>query len=195
MSSIAVLQPERLRQRYQLDTFVETGCYMGVSLALARLCGYTKLISCDIDRRCVLACRQNFPKAGILHADSLTMLGPCMSPLQAVMGRTLFWLDAHFPSYYGHPEPPEHRYPLPEELRLIREGKRGWQHDVIAMDDLRVIRDAANPRYRPGELCAAEEHLYQDVSIADLYEPFAATHELRIIADEEGSMMFLPRLD
>ncbi|MGH9475975.1 MAG: hypothetical protein ACRD1C_06550 [Terriglobales bacterium] len=192
MSNIAVLQPERLRRQYQLDTFVETGCNLGVSLALARLSGYAKLISCDVDPRCVPACRKNFPKAGILLADSLTMLGPCLPALGKVMGRTLFWLDAHFPSFYGLPEPPAQRYPLPQELRLIRQGKTGWQHDVIGMDDLRIIRDPRNPRYQPGEP-GVDPALYQDVTIAGLYEPFAATHTLQLIAAEEGAMVFLPR--
>lgn len=188
-----MLQPWVLRQQYQLDTFVETGCYEGASLTQAHWAGFEKLISCDISRAAVDTCRAAFPHAAILHCTSTTMLGPCLPALQKVMGHALFWLDAHFPSFYGLEETPATYYPLPEELRLIRSGKRDWEHDVIAIDDLRVIRDRNNPRFRPGELHGPEERLYQDITIAGICAPFAATHECKLLHAEEGVLLLLPR--
>lgn len=188
-----MVNPWRLRQSYGLDTFCETGCYQGRSLAEAQAAGFGKLISCDISSECVLAARARFPHAAILHCESTVMLGPCLDALQAVMGRTLFWLDAHYPATFGLAETEENRYPLPQELRLIREGKRGWEQDVFALDDLRVIRDRNNPRWRPGELTGEDASLYMDITLDELYAPFAATHELQLLHAEEGVMLLLPQ--
>ncbi len=63
---------------------------------------------------------------------------------------------------------------------------------MIAFDDLRVIRDPHNPRYRQGELLGDEALLYQDITLAKLYMPFAATHSLQLFHDGEGAAALLP---
>jgi hypothetical protein len=192
MSNVSVLAPERLRQRFHLESFVETGCFHGESLETAQHAGFGKLVSCDISEACVAECRGKFPRAAIWHGDSLTMLGQFLPGLPEFAGRTLFWLDAHYPSFYGIEETESLRYPLPEELNLIRRTKPGWEHDVIAFDDLRVIRDPHNPCYRPGELQGKDFGLYVDITLASLYMPFAATHSLQIIRLGEGAAALLP---
>lgn len=176
MSNLKMIRPVGLRQRFQLDTFFETGCYQGESMFLAYAAGFQKVISCDIDLDRVNHCRKLFPGAAVLHGESTHVLGPLMPQIAPVMGRTLFWLDVHFPSFYGMQETEANSYPLAQELRLIRENKPNWAEDVIAFDDLRVIRDPANPRYRPGELLPPEDQYYRDITLESLLAPFAATH-------------------
>lgn len=193
MSNIAVLNPALLRRSFQLDTFLETGCFRGDSMALAYAAGFPKVISCDINPDNVAACRQRFPEAEVLEAESTEMLGPRFPEILPGMGKTLFWLDAHFAILYGHDETDRNRFPLAEELRLIRDGKPDYIHDVIAFDDLRVIRDPANPRYRQGELTGDEASLYVDITLKELLEPFAASHEATVVHAQEGSVVLLPR--
>jgi hypothetical protein len=149
-------------------------------------------VSCDIRESSVEECREKFPVASILHGDSTTMLGQYLPTLPEASERTLFWLDAHFPSFYGLGESEATRFPLPEELGLIRQHKPGWEHDVIAFDDLRVIRDRHNPRYRPFELRGPDAKLYVDITLASLYMPFVATHSLQLFREGEGAAALLP---
>lgn len=193
MCNLSVTMPADLRRQFRLETFCETGCYQGESMALAYAAGFPNVITCDINPVRVAECRQRFPRATVLHAESTAMLGPLLPDLVPHMGRTLFWLDAHFPGYYGLPETTQTRFPLAEELRLIRQGKPGFAHDVIAIDDLRVIRDPANPRYRHTELQGAEAKLYVDVTLAELLGPFAATHLVVIVHAFEGALVLLPK--
>lgn len=193
MSDLSLLTPSLLRRCFHLDTFVETGCYQGDSMALAYGAGFPKVISCDLDWNRVEACRERFPDAAVLYAESTALLGPLLPHLLPVMGKTLFWLDAHFPGYFGLAETKQNRFPLAEELRLIRENKPGYADDVIAFDDLRVIRDPLNPRYRQGELQGEESALYVDVSLEALLGPFAATHTAAFIHAQEGAVALLPK--
>lgn len=186
-----MLYPAQLRAQFRLTTYVETGCFLGRSLRLAQQAGFGDLLSCDICERYVLQCRKRFPGARIVHGDSLSMLRRCLPTRMG--GPALFWLDAHFPATFGLPETAANRYPLPHELELIRTLRRGWQHDVIAMDDLRVIRDRRNPRWRPGELRGRHAACYQDITLAELCQPFQATHEIALLQQAEGVALFLPR--
>lgn len=193
MSLLTAIRPVGLRQKFGLDTFFETGCYRGESMFLAYAAGFTKVISCDISLESVQECRLKFPGAAVLHAESTYALGPLMPQIAPEMGRTLFWLDAHFPSLYGGKETASNRFPLQEELRLIRQHKPNYSCDVIAFDDLRVLRDPANPRWRPGELAPPEDRLYMDVTLEQLIAPFADTHDAALTLDGEGALALLPK--
>ncbi|MGH9393475.1 MAG: hypothetical protein ACRD1E_04840, partial [Terriglobales bacterium] len=161
--------------------------------AQAYAAGFPKVISCDIDPSRVEECRTRFPMAAVLQAESTELLGALLPQILPSMGKTLFWLDAHFAGFYGLAETDANRFPLAEELRLIRKNKPDYADDVIAFDDLRVIRDPLNPRYRQGELSGEEAQLYIDVRLEELLAPFAATHEAAFVHAQEGSVALLPK--
>lgn len=186
-----MLYPSELRRQYGLDMFVETGCFLGRSLEQARRAGFERLLSCDICERYVRKCRKRFPQAQIVHASSTAMLEGLLPTLQG--GRALFWLDAHFPATFGLADEVAWRYPLPRELELIRRSRQGWERDVIAVDDLRVIRDPGNPRWRPGELRGRHAACYQDIRLRVLCAPFEATHDVALFEEAEGMLLFVPR--
>lgn len=122
--------PALVRQ-LALVNFVETGMYLGNGIGWAASAGFAEIWSCDFMKQYVHHCRAAFPFPGVhLHLrESVAFLHDILPVLQ---GRTLFWLDAHFPVYYGTlegrdalPEVPE--YPLYTECQVIRTQKKDYQ--------------------------------------------------------------------
>lgn len=138
------------RGDFGLKLFVETGCEHGEALVWAHGYGFKEedLFSCDIRREAVNKVKHMFPKATIIRSDSLEFLRVVLPTLTEP---ALFWLDAHFPKLYGDASEAE-SWPMFEELQLISQLKRNLDKDVIICDDLRVIQNANNPRYLPGEV-------------------------------------------
>lgn len=123
-----------------IRTLVETGTgpmSSGMEAAKRlRLHGYT----CDVFKPCALRAAELYPDFDVYHADSV---GALKDFLPKISGPTFFWLDAHCPT---DPEClPGDIFPAYEEMILITELKRGFQDDVIWVDDVSMIVDPENP--------------------------------------------------
>ncbi|MBK8913467.1 MAG: hypothetical protein IPM64_02500 [Phycisphaerales bacterium] len=193
MSSIHDLPVDALRRRYGLAHFVETGTHLGDGVQSALDCGFEHVHSCDLMEHVVEAAQRRFaqnPRVSLYHADSVAFLREVLPRLS---GPAFFWLDAHFPDFYGYPCLPEQRFPLAEELRLIAHHRSA--KDVIACDDIRVVADPHNPAFMPGVLERGGHAalVVPDVSIATLAHPLAATHTWRVDVAAEGILLFEPR--
>jgi len=177
-----------LKSKYNINNFVETGVYLGASVQIAYDSGFTSVYSCDIDNNHVNNARSKFPHAKIFSGDSITFL---KDVLPSLTGTTLFWLDAHFPEFYGIPyEDTGWKMPLFTELELIKQTKVGYQHDVIMCDDIRVMRHPNNPKYVPGEL---EDYLYIDMDWDAFVNQFSDTHDYQILMPDSGAIIWTPK--
>lgn len=189
MTWLSNLSLHRYRQTYDLVNFVETGCWHGDGIAYAFHTGYKNAHSCDIGLNFVEECRARFPEADIEHSESLAYLKKMLPKLE---GRTLFWLDAHFPGMYGtENNNKELEIPLIPEIELIKKLKKDYKNDVILCDDMRTFRSQHNPRYKQGEI---DENLYMDVDWDAFKNILSDTHDAELINDYDGVMVFTPKL-
>lgn len=193
MSSIRDFEIGALKQRYGLSTFVETGCYRGDGIAAALEVGFERAFSCDISHEFVRQCRDRFQGDDSVTIFELESLAFLRQVLPSLSGPTLFWLDAHFPHVYGLDqfESSIGKFPLPAEIALIATLKPDVGWDVVVADDLRVIADSRNPRWRPGEL--PEELVVRNLSITELFQPLAPSHELMVDHRAEGALILTPK--
>jgi hypothetical protein len=119
-----------------------------------------------------------------------------MSFLKSIVGihlpPSLFWLDAHFPAFYGLNEQEKQfgRFPLLDELQLISTFE-SCERNVILADDMRVIADDLNPRWRAGETDGY--FTIHNILIQDLVEPFTGTHDAFVDVAQEGILTLTPK--
>lgn len=181
------LRIQELKNRYQLDTIVETGCWHGHGLEFSQQIGIQNLYSCDINQTYVDECTKKFPQAVIRHQDSISFL---KEVLPSVNGKTLFWLDAHYPVYYGlEEENSSTKFPLVEELLLVKSLKKNFQQDVIVCDDLRVLLPDNNPYYNPG----VGDQFMVNIRVQDLIDVFSSTHDYYLVSEDTGNLIFIPK--
>ncbi|MBV6459380.1 MAG: hypothetical protein HONBIEJF_02528 [Fimbriimonadaceae bacterium] len=192
------LSPELLRplfEKYSIQTFVETGSFRGDGILAALMAGVSEVLSCDIDEKMVETARSRFAddhRVAIYWGNSLAFLRAC---LPRVRGAALFWLDAHYPSHFhlSHLETPDTRFPVKQELEIIHTLREGGLSDVIMIDDIRVISSLDNPCWRPGEV--SDYFRIDNLRIAELAEPFQATHKVTLELAQEGIMTISPLVD
>jgi len=79
---------------------------------------------------------------------------------------------------------------LPEELAIIANLKQDYEFDVIAFDDLRVIKSEDNSRWREGEM-SSYYHVVGS-SLKALTERFRETHDFKIVDSPEGIGLLTP---
>lgn len=183
----AALQVDKLVEKYGLQTFVETGCFEGQGLQYAQKLQLHNLYSCDINEKYVELCKQRVPTATIYHKESIEFL---QTVLPTINEPTLFWLDAHYPTYYGTQE--ENvitKFPLVEEIKLIIQHKQNYIKDVIICDDLRVLDKHDNP-YFYGSL---DQYFYVQYKIEDLINLLRDTHDYVSVQAETGVISFTPK--
>lgn len=124
----------------QTDIFIETGTYLGESLAIAATQPYLSLHSCDIVEQYIIDARQKFQN------DSRVLLHHGSSPeiLAQIIRRdvaTTFWLDAHFQGNGEHEQDASvGECPLLKELEVIfSDDWTIWPYVLI--DDAKMFVD------------------------------------------------------
>lgn len=112
--------------------FVETGVGDGTSLFWAAKRGLYSF-SCDVDPAMIArawTARAAYAEPMIISIETSESVPFLERLCPSLYGKTLFWLDAHFPDNGGT------SWPLEQELAAIRAGKRRYQHDLILCDDM-----------------------------------------------------------
>ncbi len=191
MSQLTDVDVLGLKQGFGLDQFIETGAWMGGGIATALSLGFNRALSCDINPDFIAQCRARFDgdsRVTLLEGQSVAALSQIC---RVCHGPALFWLDAHFPQHYGLPEPEGSWFPLREELQAIAQHKFEYAQDVIAFDDVRVIKSLDNPRWREGEV--SEYYTFSECTLSELVSPFGSTHELIVLTQAEGIGLLLPK--
>jgi hypothetical protein len=130
---------------HNLEAFVETGTYLGASLAFARQCKYfNEFHSIEIKDEFYEECSHMFSRddrVKIWHGSSNDMLPKVLSEPSLQDKNILFWLDAHLPSFYDDKTSKKDDIaPLQRELETIRR-LRPRNSDIIIVDDLRLYAE------------------------------------------------------
>ncbi len=133
------LKPEflaLLQRVFDLDTFVETGTYMGnTAAAAARV--FREVHTVELSQSLYDKAQRRFRESrnvSLYRGDSVSVL-PVI--LEKIRGRALLWLDAHFSE--GLTEKTEKNSPILDELEAVRE--KGPRDVVILVDDLRFFQE------------------------------------------------------
>lgn len=181
MSDLVVDHLEIVREiilARNIRTIVETGTgprSSGLQTAARYgLAGY----SCDVYLPCVEHARSIFPDAVIYHSESLAFLDEVLPQIE---GPTFFWLDGHCPT--DPDDLPGLDFPPYEEIEHIKRLKRGYEQDVLWLDDIPMVTDPANPVATPWDVMlagrrwtGASEHTW-----AQYMEVLADTHTAQIV--------------
>lgn len=133
---------------HNLEAFVETGTYLGASIAYARQCKrFNEFHSIEINKEFFDECNHMFSRderVKIWHGASDEMLPKVLDKPSLQEKNILFWLDAHLPNSYtswkGGDETQEQVAPLKQELEIIRK-MRPKNRDIIIVDDLRLYAE------------------------------------------------------
>jgi hypothetical protein len=195
MGSLMRFNLDDMFNKYNVQTFVETGTARGDSLAYAASHPeFSQLFSCEIEPLLAAGacCRFNEDqRIQIMRTDS----GQFMQMISLMdFAPALFWLDAHYPgagfglAEYDADIPETIRLPLGRELNHIKKNRNG--QDVILIDDLRI--------YETGE--------YEDGPLPDdtpgkpvpnganwIREMFSETHEAFTIIRDQGYLLLRPK--
>lgn len=128
-----------LKQAFDLNVFVETGCFRGNTLRYASGLGFERMYSCDIDQEMIDHCKGIAPNLELFLGTSVEFLKHLLPKLEN--DRVLFFLDAHLPEHDKNNGEKwiesDLNFPLQEELNLINNCRTG-KKDAIVCDDLRI---------------------------------------------------------
>jgi hypothetical protein len=141
--------------RARLDTLVETGTYLGGTIAALRH-RFARIYSIELDDALYERARARFaraPNVTLLHGDSADVLPALLSRLR---GPALFWLDGHYSgpgTAKGHRETPIVEeilailaHPVPGHVILVDDARAfGAWPDYPALDDFRRLVTAERP--------------------------------------------------
>jgi hypothetical protein len=185
MSGFQDLNIRPFLDQYKISNFIETGCHTGSGIRHAVINGIQNIYSCDIDKKFVDICHQQFPNAIIMHSHSVDFLNGIV---EIIPGNCLFWLDAHFPELTGGTSKnEEERFPLFKELEILSK-KSDIENDVILVDDIRVIISEDNPIKQDFD----DQYKIYGTSIKDLTDLFPK-HKAEILNFQEGLLLFTPK--
>jgi len=123
----------RVGQRFGLDTLVETGTYLGDTVATLRP-RFRRVISIELSAQLAAAASERFtatPGVTILEGDSAQLLPSVLADLN---GPALFWLDGHWSG--GVTARGDVDSPVVAELEAVLSDR--YQH-VVLIDDARCF--------------------------------------------------------
>jgi hypothetical protein len=185
---------------HNLEAFVETGTYLGASLAYARQCKYfNEFHSIEINDTFYEECSHMFSRddrVKIWHGASDEMFPKVLSEPSLQDKNILFWLDAHLPHVYDEWKGKDIRKevdtvvekiaPLQKELEIIRK-LRPRNSDIIIIDDLRLY---AKDNYQ-NENCGTRVTENIDWVVDLMGDKFGCLKSL----EDEGYLVIVPHTD
>jgi len=121
-------------RRFAIDTFIETGTYMGKMVSATKNM-FKDIFSIELDNKLFERAKKQFakyPHIHIIHGDSGKILPEILTYLKKPC---LFWLDAHYSS--GITTKGDVRTPIRAELKAI--FQHSIQNHVILIDDARCF--------------------------------------------------------
>ncbi len=136
---------KKLNSFYPMDTFIESGTYLGHTSAKAALCFdtvYTVELNDDFYHRAVNYLKK-YSNIRIYHGDTVNIFQQLIPELVKKNSRTVFWLDGHFMSCMSNAENNEEivlsgEYtPILHELNIIK--KNNLQEIIVLIDDIRLF--------------------------------------------------------
>jgi hypothetical protein len=172
---------------FNIVNLVETGTGPESSgLVVAKKLGL-RGFSCDVYEPCVISARERFPEAFIHHGESLGFLRMVLPTLE---GPTFFWLDGHCPTDSACLPGPV--FPPYDELKIIKEFKRNFAHDVFWLDDIPMIDVPDNPIASTWDVDLAGRRWYgaKEHTFTEYLDLLRDTHTSHIA---DSTLRFWPR--
>lgn len=201
MGHISYFDLDRLKQEYNADVFIETGTYLGDSLAHAAKYNFKKLISIEITPELVVKARERFkndPRVKIVEGSSSDVLEGILKDINE---NVILWLDAHFPGYFtdiNGEKDKDKRIPLEKEVKVLAQ-RIGKYNDVILIDDLRCYEDNL-PNVKSFDEhvrdCRLSSGTRKDIIGTDsqfIYDAFSSSHDIEKVFVHEGYLSVLPK--
>jgi hypothetical protein len=175
------------KEKYGLTAMLETGTGHGSGVNVGVRSGFTKILTCEIDRdNWNRAMDENVsPFIHFIHfylGDSVEVLPTMLDQLNGE--RLLIWLDAHLGE-----APIDKRLPLEKELQILT-SKRDCSKDVIIVDDLRLYDRTL---WGPNAFNIYKHVKNPEMNISkEEIEGFFLNHKIIISTKNEGALVFLP---
>lgn len=117
------------QEKYNLDTLIETGTYMG-DMVYAQRKQFDKIYTIELSEKLAQASRKRLRKyknIEVIQGDSSVVLGTIVEKLK---NKSFFWLDGHYSG--GVTAKADKECPILQELDVIL--KSGFEH-IILIDD------------------------------------------------------------
>ena len=204
MGQVSFFNLESLIKTFNAKVFIETGTYLGDSLAHAATFSFNKLISIEIDPVLVEKARERFkndPRIEIVQGSSSEVLEDILSRIQE---NVIIWLDAHFPTTpaaqhnYSVEKEKDIRIPLEKEINVLQK-RIGIFNDVILIDDLRCYEDdlpgvvSFNDHMKMlGQSNITRQNLI-GVDSGFVYSAYSASHDITKHFVHEGYLSLEPK--
>lgn len=195
MSVLRNFNLKQIKDKYQIDTFLETGTAEGDGIEHALNFHFKDIISIEIIENQVLKMKQkfkNYNNVSIILGNSTDVF---KNILPYINDNIIFWLDAHYPGaditqnnvnlkiqlYINGPD--NIRLPLEHELLMIKELRKN-KKDVILLDDLNIYKNQVKDDafyLKPKQ--TFKENFFKNI--------LNETHAFESINNEQG--MLIPR--
>lgn len=215
MGDLKLFNLSKISHLYNTRFFVETGTFEGTTTQHAydvlssdkKTDGnnqITKFWTIELDELYYQKAVERFklhPRIEVYHKDSIAGLEYLNTQC---CDNAIFWLDAHFIGSdgghcsYDNDNDLKSRLPLEWELKILQE--RITKHkDVIIIDDVRIYEDGP---YHNGTFDDAMRSMNSSVrrvqispynSIEPLLKPFAKTHHVYKLYNDQGYIILLPK--
>jgi hypothetical protein len=193
MASIDIFDIKALKDKFNLENYIETGTGMGECLSHAFNFGFKLYRSVEINSIVYEEVVKKFSNNLLCQIYLGKSVEKLPEMIQGVEGNTLFWLDAHFPGCWklnyklDYEKDASIRIPLEHEINLLK-TLRNLDKDVFILDDLRIYMDG---NYGAGNW-ADRKQLGGD-GIDFIYKNFEKTHDIEIDYRWEGSIIITPK--
>lgn len=196
MGTLKTFNLGKFIDEYQVDTFIETGTYLGDSLDYASKFNFKTLYSIELLDEYYQKSLERFnhnEKIFLIKnnsVDGLISLLPKLSDCKC-----LFWLDAHLPDFYdvnygnNYTENEKIFVPLEQELSSLKKFKN-IENDVIIIDDLRIYERG---NFESGNWDGYLKKLISDKGINFIKDLLSETHHIEKDFRHEGYLICLPK--
>jgi hypothetical protein len=179
---------------YGLNHMIETGTYLGDSVAHAIQFNFEKIYSIELVEDFYEKSSNRFKyneKVIILNNTSKDGLVKILTNYD--VKNCLFWLDAHLPNFYKSEYSSDYKkdkdllIPLEDELRTIIKNKN-IMNDVFIIDDLRIY-ELGN--FQKGNWTGAMDSGVTGIDF--IYELLGNSHNINKSYDDEGYIICTPK--
>jgi hypothetical protein len=196
MGHINEVDLEKYIKNYNIKNYFETGTGMGDCLSyIMNNHEFDRYITVEINEQIHNNAKQRLSN---IDKNAEFYLGTSKEVLEKVLpeveGSTLFFLDAHFPgadfqlAQYWDEKDEDLRIPLKKELETIINFKKGYEKDVIVIDDLRIYEDGP---YEGGNWDL--RHIAGSNDISFVKNLLGKTHRIYKSYKSQGFLIALPR--
>jgi hypothetical protein len=203
MGSINTFDITQIRNKFNINTFIETGTLWGAGVDYALASGFERIISIEINETLANSAKNKYinePRVTIIQGNSSLVL---VDILKNIKEPVLFWLDAHFPgadanlAAYKTELDAAENVPLEAELNII--SQRLYK-DIIICDDLWLYEDVPQSTWGSfNDHCkryghnVTREDLVKDGMPAVFEQMFINTHNMSRDYNDQGFLIFKPK--